>query len=134
MRLFPLVLTFILFSSVSLASLDYPPITFYGNFTEGEKHEIIKSIILFEPEHFKNVKRVDFYSYDYLKKGKYVCGSALAEDYGGFYCKNGRMIVDKKGIDYDLNHFLYHELTHAKCWKKERSMSHDSKCFTNGLV
>ena|SRR3990167_2550878 len=131
MRLLSLVVIFFLCSSVVLA---YPLIKLYGNFTQEEKQEVVDGINLFPPKYFSNVKTVEIYNYKYLEKGKYLCGAKLAEEHlGGFYCRNGRLLIDKEGIDYDFNWILLHELTHAKCWKKQRDMSHDSQCFTNGL-
>ena len=134
MRLLSLVVIFFLCSSIVLA---YPPIKLYGNFTQEEKQEVMDGINLFPPKYFSNVKTVEIYNYKFLEKGKYLCGAKLTEEHlGGFYCRNGRLIIDEKGLKHDFVKVLIHELKHSKCYKKKHNwdLSHDSQCFTNGLV
>ena len=53
----------------------------------------------------------------------------------GWFTDRRVIMVDNSGL-YNFDKTLRHELTHNKCFQKKYGwdLSHDSKCFTNGLA
>ena len=96
----------------------YPKIDYRSVSIEDQKvyNQIEKNI---EEKYFEGVNKIIVYG-----------GERWFED--GWFTDSGVIMLDKGGL-YSFEKSLIHELTHNKCWKEKRDLSHDSQCFTNGL-
>ena len=117
MRLLSLVVIFFLCSSVVFA---YPQIDYRSVSLEDQKiyNHIAESI---DERHYNGVTKIIVY-------GKEMWGNAN----GIYFSDSGIILIDHNGV-LDFQYVINHELTHNKCWKEKRDLSHDSQCFTNGL-
>ena len=116
MRLLSLVVIFFLCSSISWAyNIDYRSVP-----KEDQKiYDImVKSI---DKKYFVGVNKIIVYNREMWVKWD-----------GIYFAGNGIILIDKSGL-YSFEYTLKHELSHHKCWKENKDVSHGSQCFTNGL-
>ena len=105
---------------VSISVVAYPKIDFRSVSLEDQKiyNKIEKNM---DEKYYDGINKIIVY-------GREMWGYAN----GMYFLSSGMIMIDKGGI-IDFEYTLKHELTHNKCWKEKRELSHDSQCFTNGL-
>ena len=109
---------------VSISVVAYPKIDFRSvdKETQIEFIKVMKSI---DEKHYDGVKKITVYrTVLYYRGGNMVIGDYIAPSFIRIFDAKLNTLTKKN---------LEHELTHHKCWKENRDLSHDSQCFTNGL-